>query len=150
MTLLLTNLHVVAQDASDPTVAAINKKYQEEYKKLEQQGEELRKKSPAGAENAVGFDIDFSKQKNLSFDIPEFRMKRQKIVLDLPSVTMKIKRIVWDNPETTMVLKKIGQYPEIHGWTVRWKDILTDVQRFEWSVVKQVFIFRSSTCHAMR
>lgn len=127
LSLLLTNLNVAAQDATDPTVDSINKRYEEEYKKLQKQGEELSKKAPDGAENAVGFDIDFSKQKDASFDVPEFRMKRQKIVLDLPSVTMKLKRIVWDNPETTMVLKKIGQYPEIHGWTLEWKDILTHV-----------------------
>lgn len=125
--LTFCSLSALSQDSPDPAVTEINKKYEQEYERLRQQGEDLSKKAPDGAENAVGFDIDFSKQKDVSFDIPEFRMKRQKIVLDLPSVTMKLKRIVWDNPETKMVLKKVGQYPEIHGWTVKWKDILTDV-----------------------
>ncbi|PYB78334.1 hypothetical protein [Pseudomonas soli] len=127
LTLLLSPFLSVADEAVDPNVTAINEKYATEYQKLKQQGDELSKQSPDGAENAVGINFDFSKQKDVSFDIPEFRMKRQDIVLDLPSVTMRLKTISWDNPETTMVLKKIGQYPEIHGFTVKWKDILTHV-----------------------
>lgn len=122
-----TNAQDPGPDSPDPKVVAINKKYEAEYAKLQKQGEELSKKSPQGAENAVGFDIDFSKQKDVSFDVPEFRMKRQKAVLELPSLTMKIQRVVWDNPETKMVPKKVGQYPEVHGWTVKWKDIITHV-----------------------
>jgi len=116
-----------ATDKPDPEIDKINQKYAEQYKELAKQGEDLSKKSPDGMENVVGVDVDFSKMREVSFDIPEFRMKTQRIVFDLPSVTMKLKRIVWDNPETTMRTKKIGQYPEFYGTTVRWSNIYADV-----------------------
>jgi hypothetical protein len=113
--------------APDPEIDKINQKYAEQYKVLAKQGEDLSKKSPDGLENVIGVDADFSKMREVSFDIPEFRMKTVKISFDLPSVTMRLKRIVWDNPETTMTTKKIGQYPEFHGTTVKWSDIYADV-----------------------
>jgi hypothetical protein len=115
------------QEPVDPEIAAINKKYATEYKKLEEQGKKLAEDAPKGEENVVGLDVDFSKMHDASFDVPEFRMKRQKVAFDVPTSTMKNRRIVWDNPEVTMTNKKVGQYPEFHGLTVRWKDIITKV-----------------------
>jgi hypothetical protein len=54
-------------------------------------------------------------------------MKRQRVVFDVPTSTMRTRRIVWDNPEVTMTNRKVGQYPEFHGFTVRWKDVITKV-----------------------
>ncbi len=114
-------------ESIDPEIAAINKKYDAEYKKLEDEGNKLSERAPKGVENTVGIDVDFSKMHDISFDVPEFRMKRQKIAFDIPTGTMKTRRIVWHNPEVTMENKKVGQYPEFHGLTVRWKDIITKV-----------------------
>ena len=111
----------------DPEIDKINQKYAEQYKELAKQGDDLSKKSPEGVENVVGVDVDFSKMREISFDVPEFRMKTQRVVFDLPSVTMKLQRIVWDNPETKMERRKIGQYPEFYGTTIRWSDIYADV-----------------------
>jgi hypothetical protein len=117
----------VDKDTVDPGIAAINKKYDAEYKKLEEDGNKLSDKAPKGIENTARIDLDFSKMHDASFDVPEFRMKRQKIAFDIPTGTMKTQRIVWENPEVTMTDKKVGQYPEFHGLTVRWKDIITKV-----------------------
>ncbi len=54
-------------------------------------------------------------------------MRLQTWKFHLPSVTMKLKEIIWHVPATRMVLKKTGQYPEVHGFTIKWKDIKTHV-----------------------
>src|SRR4051812_14059535 len=73
-----------ATEKPDPEFAIIQDKYAAEYKKLEEQGNNISKDAPKGAENAVGIDIDLSKWHDISFDIPEFRMKRQHVAFDLP------------------------------------------------------------------
>lgn len=123
----MLSMGVEGVDKPDPEIDKINQKYEEQYKELAKQGDDLSKKSPEGLENVVGVDVNFSKMREISFDVPEFRMKTQRVVFDLPSVTMKLQRIVWDNPETRMERRKIGQYPEFYGTTVRWSDIYADV-----------------------
>jgi hypothetical protein len=118
---------VAAETPLDPEISKIQAKYEAEYKKIEEQGKQIEKDAPKGAENTAGVDIDFSKWHDVSFDVPEFRMKLHRIVLDLPSVTMRTKRIVWDNPEVTMENRVVGKYPEFHGLKVKWSDIITKV-----------------------
>lgn len=118
---------IAEESTLDPEIAKIQEKYAAEYKKIEDQGKQIEKDAPKGAENAAKIDIDFSKWHDVSFDVPEFRMKLHRIVLDLPSVTMRTTRIVWDNPEVTMETRVVGKYPEFHGLKVKWSDIKTDV-----------------------
>jgi hypothetical protein len=59
--------------------------------------------------------------------LPEVTMTLQSWSLDLPQVTMKDKRIVFRTPSVRMVRKKIGQYPQFHGFRIKWKDIYADV-----------------------
>lgn len=81
-----------------------------------------------GADAAIGIDFDVEwKLQTIKLHLPEVTMKLQSWYFHLPSVTMKNKRIVFHTPSVRMVPKKIGQYPEIHGFTVKWKDIITHV-----------------------
>lgn len=59
--------------------------------------------------------------------IPEVTMKDRKFALDIVQTKLTDKRIVFDLPGICMKRKKIGQYPEFHGWTVKWSDIIADV-----------------------
>lgn len=116
-----------SNENESPEFKAIQKKYADKFKKLEQASEEIAEDAPEGEENAFGVDIDFSKTDRVSFEIPEFRMKTTEVILDLPSVTMKTKKIVWSEPETKMENRKVGEYPEVHGFTVKMKPIITKV-----------------------
>lgn len=83
----------------------------------------------AGGVGAI-LDIDVNiewETIGISLDLPEVTMKTQELSLDLPQVTMRDKRIVFDTPSVRMVNKKVGQYPEFHGFTVRWRDIIIKV-----------------------
>jgi len=119
----------VAQEKtkSDTEFDAITSKYEAEYQKLQAAGQKLAEDAPKGAENTVGVDVDLSKWHDVSFDVPEFKLKQRNMSFDVPQVTMKSRRISWDVPETKMERRKVGQKPEFHGFTVRWTNIYMDV-----------------------
>jgi hypothetical protein len=74
----------------------------------------------------MDFTVEMIRQ-DFSFDIPQITMKDRKISFDVPQVTMEMKTMKFKKPVTKMVVKKTGQYPEVHGWTIKWKDIKTSV-----------------------
>lgn len=95
---------------------------------LEQRMKSIEENKPEGPEIAFNIDIQVEmKDVELIFDLPSVTMKDQRIVFGLPEVTMRDRDIIFHTPSVRMVTKKVGQYPEIDGWTVRWKDILIDV-----------------------
>lgn len=97
---------------------------------FEQRADALKEEAPdpstIEAVVNIEFDVEWSDQEIL-FDLPEFTMKTQEWVLDLPQVTMRDRVMIFHTPSVRMVRKKVGQYPEIHGFTIKWKDIYIDV-----------------------
>jgi hypothetical protein len=77
----------------------------------------------------IDFDVTW-KDVSIKFDLPEVTMTLQKWNFDVPQVTMKQQEIIFHTPSTRMGTQKVGQYPEFHGFTVVWKDILIDVPEF--------------------
>ncbi len=81
-----------------------------------------------GVDASIGLEFDVEWNiKTIKLHLPEVEMKLQSWHFDLPSVTMKNKRIVFHTPSVRMKRKKVGQYPEVHGFTVKWKNIYVDV-----------------------
>lgn len=111
----------------DSEIEAISARYAVEFRKLEERGASIASDSPSGPENATGIDVDPSKWHDMSFDVPEFRMKRIRVAFDIPTLTMKSRRIVWHMPEVTMATRKVGQHPTTRGFRIVWKDILVSV-----------------------
>lgn len=145
--LLLAAVHGVAEadekcQSEQQAVAAVAQRYKPDFDELERRGKELGKETPEGPETKVGIDFDVKMvEKKLIFDVPSVTMRDQRMVFGVPQVTMKEQTAIFHTPSTRMVAKKIGQYPEIHGWTVKWSDIITHVpetfmqeQRIVWHV----------------
>jgi hypothetical protein len=112
------------QQELDQKVNAIEERAKEKVAEFEKRGEEL------GNEANAKFKLDITvrwKNRDLSLDLPQVAMKTKKMSMDAPQVTMRTKNIVFHTPSVRMVNKKTGQYPEFHGFTVRWKDIITKV-----------------------
>ena len=81
-----------------------------------------------GIDGSVGVDVDVEwKLQTIKLHLPEVVMKAQKWIYHLPSITVKDKKMIFHTPGTCMKRKKIGQYPELHGLKVVWKDIIADV-----------------------
>jgi len=77
---------------------------------------------------AIDLDIEIKWETvSVALDLPEVTMTTQEWSLDLPQVTMKDKRIVFHTPSVRMVDRVVGRYPEVHGWTVKWKNIIISV-----------------------
>jgi hypothetical protein len=86
---------------------------------------------PSNFEGAINFEFDVSwKDVELILSLPEFTMETQEWSLDVPQVTMREKEMIFHTPSMRMTTKKIGQYPEVHGLRIEWKDILIDVPEF--------------------
>jgi len=119
----------------DPELAnridEIHARYAPKYAEIEDDAQKLSEGAPEGYENAVGINIDWTKWHDISFDVPEFRMKLQTMSFDVPEVTMKTQRWVWDTPVPIMTRVKIGEKPEFHGFTIRWTPIYMDVPSIE-------------------
>ena len=113
-----------------PRIEAIKAKYQPEIDAIQKDGEQL--KNDVGDPNVIGatigvdFDVDW-KDQEIIFDIPSVTMKRQEISLDIPEFIMEQQHVSFDVPETRMVDRVVGRYPEVHGFTIRWKDIIVSV-----------------------
>ena len=108
--------------------AQIKKRVEERKVALDQRMKNINDNKPEGMEVGIGIDIDVSwKDVEIIFDLPSVTMKDQRIVFGLPEVAVRDRDIIFHTPSVRMVTKKVGQYPEIHGLTVVWKDILIDV-----------------------
>lgn len=91
---------------------------------LQREGEELEKDAK------TQFKVDLTVRwvdRKVSLHLPQVTMRETKAVFDVPEVAMRLQEMIFHTPSTRMVLKKVGQYPEIHGFKVVWKDILTHV-----------------------
>ncbi len=122
--------------ADDPSKAltdqieAIKAKYAPQIKALQDEGESIKDDTDnpdaIGATIGIDFKVDW-KDEEISFDVPSVTIKNQDISFDLPEITSVRQHIAFDIPAVRMVDKKVGQYPEIDGWTVRWHDIIISV-----------------------
>lgn len=104
-------------------IKTISDRYEPEFDRISDD-------APDGGGVTAVLDIDIAidwETVAIKLDLPEVTMKTQTWSLDLPQVTMNDKRIVFETPSVRMVRKKIGQRPEIHGWTVKWRNIYIDV-----------------------
>jgi len=111
-------------------IKAITDQYQPLLADLEARGKRLGDdfEKPDNWEAVINVDFDVEwKDNEIIFDLPSVTMRTQEISLDLPEVTMVDNTIVFGTPSVRMVTKKVGQYPEVDGWILRWKDILIDV-----------------------
>jgi len=122
------SLHEVVDGLSSElstTIKSISDRYQPEFERIADDAPD------GGVLMAIDLDIDVKWETvTVSLDLPEVSMKLQEWSLDLPQVTMKDKRIVFSTTSSRMVNKKVGQYPEVHGWTIKWKDIIISVPEF--------------------
>jgi hypothetical protein len=116
----------------DMTAAAnaVKEKYQASFTKLQQDGDDLnndfKKPSPVGAGVGVDFKVDMKDQKWI-FDLPSVNIKNTDMYFGTPSVTVKNQKIIFDTPSVRMKNQKCGQYPEFHGLSVHWSDIICSV-----------------------
>jgi hypothetical protein len=95
---------------------------------LDQRVRDINENKPDGPEVGIGIDVDVTmKDVELIFDLPSITMRDHRIVFGLPEITMRDQDIIFHTPSIRMVTRKVGQYPEFHGFTVRWRDILIDV-----------------------
>jgi hypothetical protein len=107
-------------------IKTISQRFEPEFKRIEEGAPDT-----GGLDAALMLDIDIQWETvAIALDLPEVVMKLQEWKLDLPQVTMRDKRIVFHTPSARMVRKKIGQYPEVHGWKIKWRDIFVDVPEF--------------------
>ncbi len=102
----------------------INNKKTEINDAIKEQTDKMPGTSGEDAKVGLDFDLDW-KPETIKLHLPETSMRLQTWKFHLPIVAMKLKEIIWHVPATRMVLMKTGQYPEIHGLTVKWKDIKT-------------------------
>jgi hypothetical protein len=116
--------------ALNKRIEAIKKEYEPRIQALKEKGKQLEddydEPSAVGATVGVDFKIDW-KDVELIFDVPKVSLVDKKIVIDLPELRSNSERIVFDVPDVRMVNRKVGQYPEFHGLTVVWKDIVISV-----------------------
>ena len=132
------------------TVKAITDRYQPLLADLERRGKKLAEdyEAPNTGEAILGVDFKIEwKESEIVFDLPSVAMRTQDISLDIPEATMVDNTIIFHTPSTRMVTKKVGQYPEIHGWTFVWKDILIDVPEPFMQEQRIVFGLPSVTMH---
>lgn len=119
-----------AQDALNAQIEAIKASYAPRLKALQDEGQQLRDETERPSDVGVILGVDFKvdwKDEELIFDVPTITMRDQRLSLHLPEVEMVRQHIAFDTPSVRMVNKKVGQYPEIHGFKVVWKDIIISV-----------------------
>lgn len=119
-------LHALVEElggALSTSIKAISDRYQPEFDRISDDAPD-----GGGVDAMVNLEIDVDWETiTIALDLPEVTMTLQSWSLDLPQVTMKDKRIVFHTPSVRMVRKKIGQYPEFHGFKIKWKNIYADV-----------------------
>lgn len=119
-------LHTLVEDlggALSTSIRAISDRYQPEFDRISDDAPD-----GGGIDAKLGIEIDIDWETiTIALDLPEVTMTLQSWSLDLPQVTMKDKRIVFHTPSIRMVRRKIGQYPEFHGFKIKWKNIYADV-----------------------
>lgn len=111
-------------------IDAVTARYQPEIDGLEADGRALADgtddPNAIGAVVDVDFDIDW-RDREILIDLPSVTMRDRNLALDLPQVAMKQKRIVFHTPSVRMENRVVGKYPEVRGFTVRWRDMVTKV-----------------------
>lgn len=110
-------------------IGAIQAKYKPEIDRLAAEGKAISDEDmPSDVGVVIGIDIKVEwEDTEISFDLPEVTVHDRSFSLDLPEVTMSTKEISFGVPDVRMVDRKVGQYPEVHGFTVRWRDIIISV-----------------------
>lgn len=63
----------------------------------------------------------------LVFHLPSATLKDQRMPLALPELTLDEWDLVVQTPALRLVQRKVGQYPEFHGFSLRWKDVFGTV-----------------------
>lgn len=114
----------------DEKIKSITNRYKPLLEDLERRGKQMTDdfKKPDAIEAVIDIDFDVTwADVEFIFDLPSVTMRTTDISLDIPEVTSVQNTIIFHTPSVRMVPKKVGQYPEIHGWTIVWKDIITDV-----------------------
>ncbi|MBV7258859.1 hypothetical protein [Erythrobacter crassostreae] len=102
---------------------AITAKYKTRFDDIEDDAPDA-----TGLDAAISLDFEVEmKTIAVKLDLPQVTMKLQEWKFDLPQVTMKDKRIVFHVPAMRMVKRKVGEKPEVHGWTIKWKPIYMHV-----------------------
>ena len=111
-------------------IAEIKNRYEPQLKALSDKGQTMsddyEKPSDVGAVIGVDFKVDW-KDVEIIFDVPSITVEDRSFSIDLPEVGSSQQKISFDVPDTRMVDRKVGQYPEIHGFTIEWKDIIVSV-----------------------
>jgi hypothetical protein len=115
---------------------ALSDKYQQQAKDI---SDDTPDPGPVGGALDLDFDVGW-KNESIKFDLPEFKMVTQQWIFDVPQVTMKNQEMIFHTPSSRLVNRKIGQYPEFHGLSVVWKDIIVGITvtgpslpfRFDW------------------
>ena len=111
-------------------IEAIKRRYEPQLQALSDKGKKLEddyeKPSDVGVVIGRDFKVDW-KDVELIFDIPSITVEDRNVSIDLPEVSLNQQKVSFDVPDTRMVDRKVGQYPEVHGWTVVWKDIIISV-----------------------
>jgi hypothetical protein len=109
-------------------IEEIKKAYDPKIQALKNKSEILKKdmdgKKPSDWEAVIGVDFKVEwKDQKLSLDLPSVSIRNQEISLDLPEITKSTEHIALDVPDVRMVRVKAGEYPEFHGFTVKWSPI---------------------------
>ncbi|QHP67438.1 hypothetical protein EI171_08355 [Bradyrhizobium sp. LCT2] len=122
--------------ADDPSKAlndqieAIKAKYAPQIKALQDEGQSIKDDTDDpdafGATIGIDFKVDW-KDEEIIFDVPSVTIENKDISFDLPEITSVRQHIAFDIPAVRMVDKKVGQYPEVINFTVRWHDIIISV-----------------------
>lgn len=112
------------------TTQEIRDRYSADFGALEAEGKNMQEdfNAPTETEAAinVNFDVKWTDQEWI-FNLPTVNMKEQTWIFHTPSVVVNDQTIIFHTPSVRMVTVKCGQYPEIHGFTVKWSDILCDI-----------------------
>lgn len=117
------------------TIAEIQAKYEAQFKQLQEQTEASAEKMKEDGDRLekdakTKFKVDIVVRwvdRRIIMNLPQVTMRSQTFKLDLPEVKGHLQEMIFHTPSTRMVLKKVGQYPEVHGLKIVWKDILTEV-----------------------
>lgn len=129
-------------------IDAITQKYKPRFDEIAKKGGEIEGdyKTPSDVGVVVGVDITVDwKDIAIVFDLPSVELNDKRIAFDLPEINKSRQKIAFDVPSTRTVLKKVGQYPEMHGWKVVWKDILIEIPEFYMKRVDIVYDLPSVT-----
>lgn len=118
-----------------PTQAEVQAKYETKFRELQQEAEKTaeelkREGEKLGDDAGAKFKVDFTVRwvdRRIVMNLPQVTMRTQSVKFDLPETRTELREIIFHTPSVRMKLVKVGQYPEIHGFTVVWKDILVEV-----------------------